>query len=137
MTAASQMMQRAAGSIIGPLTSGSSKCSARKSISAFRTILEREVRFLCAYSFNQVTIAGSQLMLKLVTGGANPFLAMRLTIFDVGSDVEFGATVRARGRDLVFVHTFPPTSPYIIFNNYAILKDVHLKNQKKKEKRSP
>jgi len=117
ITIASQMMQRAEGSITGAISSFSANlCSARKSIRALRTIRERVVLFLCAYSFNQVTNEGSQETLKLVTGGANPFLAMCLSVIDVGSDVEFGATVRARGRDWVFVHTIPPTSPYIIFN---------------------
>jgi hypothetical protein len=92
------------------------------------------VRFVCAYSFNQVTIEGSQLMLKLVTGGANAFLAMRLTIFDVGGDVKFGATVRARGRESVFVHTshLHPPIKYLIIMSFW--KRVSLKNLKKKEK---
>jgi len=77
------------------------------------------VRFVCAYSFNQSTKDGSQLMLKFVTGGANPFLGMCLTVFDVGSDVKFGATVRARGRESVFVHTshlHPPIKYLIIMS---------------------
>jgi len=134
ITVALHTTQRRVGSITGALMSVSAaRCSARKSIRAFRTIRERVVRFAYAYSFNQVTRDGSQLMLKLVTGGANAFLAMRPAIFDVGGDVEFGATVRAGGRDSVFVHTTPPTSPYKTFNNYAILKRCLPKKQKKKE----
>jgi len=53
------------------------------------------------------------------------------------SGVAANAEVGDRGRELFLSHALPPTIPYKIFNNYAILKDVHLKNQKKKEKRRP
>jgi len=77
ITVALHTMQRRSGSITGYEASvEGALCSALKSIRALRTIRERLVWFVCAYSFNQVTIEGSQLMLKLVTGGANCFLTM-------------------------------------------------------------
>ena len=76
-TVALHTIQRRSGSITGYEASvEGALCSALKSIKALRTIRERLVWFVCAYSFNQVTIEGSQLMLKLVTGGANCFFAM-------------------------------------------------------------
>jgi len=63
------------------------------------------VRFVCAYSFNQVTIEGSQLMLKLVTGGANCFFA-------IPSHLQL-------------------TIKYLVIKPYG--KGVTLKNKKKKE----